>query len=154
MKVLGLDLSTVSTGYCVIDTNKILTYGVIRPPSNKDFIDRIIFIEKEIKELIKAKSVEYVCIEELSSMRSASTTKKLAALQGHIEIQLRKKDILVVTVRPSEWRKNKIKGRKREELKNNAIKYVKDKYDLIVNDDEADAICIAEFGSEIDIEEE
>ena len=154
MKVLGLDLSTVSTGYCVIDNNKILTYGVIRPPSNKDFIDRIIFIEKEIKELIKAKSIEYVCIEELSSMRSASTTKKLAALQGHIEIQLRKKDILVVTVRPSEWRKNKIKGRKREELKNNAIKYVKDKYDLIVNDDEADAICIAEFGSEIDIEEE
>ena len=154
MKVLGLDLSTVSTGYCVIDNNKILTYGVIRPPSNKDFIDRIIFIEKEIKELIKAKSIEYVCIEELSSMRSASTTKKLAALQGHIEIQLRKKDMLVVTARPSEWRKNKIKGRKREELKNNAIKYVKDKYDLIVNDDEADAICIAEFGSEIDIEEE
>lgn len=154
MKVLGLDLSTVSTGYCVIDNNKILTYGVIRPPSNKDFVDRIIFIEKEIKELIKAKSVEYVCIEELSSMRSASTTKKLAALQGHIEIQLRKKDMLVVTARPSEWRKNKIKGRKREELKNNAIKYVKDKYDLIVNDDEADAICIAEFGSEIDIEEE
>lgn len=154
MKVLGLDLSTVSTGYCVIDNNKILTYGVIRPPSNKDFVDRIIFIEKEIKELIKAKSIEYVCIEELSSMRSASTTKKLAALQGHIEIQLRKKDMLVVTARPSEWRKNKIKGRKREELKNNAIKYVKDKYDLIVNDDEADAICIAEFGSEIDIEEE
>lgn len=154
MKVLGLDLSTVSTGYCVIDNNKILTYGVIKPASEQDFIDRIIFIEKEIKELIKAKLVEYVCIEELSSMRSASTTKKLAALQGHIEIELRKKDMLVVTVRPSEWRKNKIKGRKREELKNNAIKYVKDKYGLIVNDDEADAICIAEFGSEIDIEED
>lgn len=133
MKVLGLDLSTTSTGYCVYDNeklnygyiqypkNKIIAYGVIKPPKKQDAIDRIIFIEEEIKELIKAKEVEYVCIEELSSMRGASTTKVLATLQGHIEVELRKREMLVVKCRPSEWRKNRVKGRTRQELKSSAI---------------------------------
>lgn len=165
MKVLGLDLSTTSTGYCVYDNekvnygyiqypkNKILTYGVIKPSKKQDAIDRIIYIEKEIKELIIAKEVEYVCIEELSSMRGASTTKVLATLQGHLEVELRKKEMLVTKCRPSEWRKCKVKGRTRQELKSSAIEYIKNKYNLEVNDDEADAICIAEYGSNLEIEE-
>ena len=165
MKVLGLDLSTTSTGYCIYDNekvdygyiqhpkNKILSYGVIKPSKKQDAIDRIIYIEKEIKELIIAKEVEYVCIEELSSIRGASTTKVLATLQGHLEVELRKKDMLVIKCRPSEWRKGKVKGRTRRELKSSAIEYIKNKYDLVVNDDEADAICIAEYGSNLEIEE-
>lgn len=165
MKVLGLDLSTTSTGYCVYDNekinygyiqcpkNKILAYGVIKPPKKQDAIDRIIYIEKEIKEIIIAKEVEYVCIEELSSMRGASTAKVLATLQGHIEVELRKKDMLVIKCRPSEWRKGKVKGRTRQELKSSAIEYVNKKYKLKVNDDEADAICVAEYGSELEVKE-
>lgn len=153
MKILGLDTSTTSTGYCVMEDNKILAYGVIKPKKSLDVIDRIIYIEKEIKELIIAKEVEYVCIEELSSMRGASTTKVLATLQGHIEVELRKKDMLVIKCRPSEWRKGKVKGRTRQELKSSAIEYIKNKYNLEVNDDEADAICIAEYGSNLEIEE-
>ena len=153
MKILGLDTSTTSTGYCVMEDNKILAYGVIKPKKSLDVIDRIIYIEKEIKELIIAKEVEYVCIEELSSMRGASTTKVLATLQGHLEVELRKKEMLVTKCRPSEWRKGKVKGRTRQELKSSAIEYIKNKYDLVVNDDEADAICIAEYGSNLEIEE-
>ena len=153
MKILGLDTSTTSTGYCVMEDNKILSYGVIKPSKKQDAIDRIIYIEKEIKELIIAKEVEYVCIEELSSMRGASTTKVLATLQGHLEVELRKKEMLVTKCRPSEWRKGKVKGRTRQELKSSAIEYIKNKYNLEVNDDEADAICIAEYASNLEIEE-
>lgn len=153
MKILGLDTSTTSTGYCVMEDNKILAYGVIKPKKSLDVIDRIIYIEKEIKELIIAKEVEYVCIEELSSMRGASTTKVLATLQGHLEVELRKKEMLVTKCRPSQWRKGKVKGRTRQELKSSAIEYIKNKYNLEVNDDEADAICIAEYGSNLEIEE-
>lgn len=153
MKVLGLDTSTTSTGYCVMEDNKILAYGVIKPKKSLDAIDRIIYIEKEIKSIIKAKSVEYVCIEDLVSFRNAYATKGLAGLLMHIQIELRKSDMLVITVRPSEWRKGKVKGRTRQKLKSSAIEYIKNKYDLVVNDDEADAICIAEYGSELEIEE-
>ena len=153
MKILGLDTSTTSTGYCVMEDNKILAYGVIKPKKSLDVIDRIIYIENEIKSIIKAKSVEYVCIEDLVSFRNAYATKGLAGLLMHIQIELRKRDMLVITVRPSEWRKGIVKGRIRQELKSSAIEYIKNKYDLEVNDDEADAICIAEYGSNLEIEE-
>lgn len=153
MKILGLDTSTTSTGYCVMEDNKILAYGVIKPKKSLDVIDRIIYIEKEIKSIIKAKSVEYVCIEDLVSFRNAYATKGLAGLLMHIQIELRKRNMLVITVRPSEWRKGIVKGRIRQELKSSAIEYIKNKYDLEVNDDEADAICIAEYGSNLEIEE-
>ena len=45
-----------------------------------------------------------------------------------------------------------IKGRVRSEYKENAILHIKEKYNKIVSDDEADAICIAEFGNTLDIE--
>lgn len=44
-------------------------------------------------------------------------------------------------------------GKTRKEMKESAIKYINSKYRLEVNDDEADAICIAEYGSNLEVEE-
>ena len=86
--------------------------------------------------------------------RSATTTKALSGLLYDLLVEFRKKELLVVQARPSEWRsKCGIKGKCREELKNNAINHVKTVYNIDVNDDEADAICIAEYGSKLKIEE-
>ena len=152
MKILGLDTSTTSTGYCVMEDGKILAYGVIKPPKAFDVIDRIIYIEDEIKSIIKAKKVEYVCIEDLVYFRNAYSTKGLAGLLMHIQIELRKKDMLVVTVRPTEWRKGIIKGRTRKEQKDSAMRYVLEKYDLYVEEDEADAILVARYGDMLEKE--
>ena len=152
MKVLGLDTSTTSTGYCVMEDNKILAYGVIKPKKSLDVIDRIIYIEKEIKELIIAKEVEYVCIEDLVSFRNAYATKGLAGLLMHIQIELRKKDMLVITVRPTEWLKGIVKGKTRAEQKASGKEYVLEKYGLNVGDDEADAILVARYGDMLEKE--
>ena len=152
MKILGLDTSTTSTGYCVMEDNKILAYGVIKPKKSLDVIDRIIYIEKEIKELIIAKEVEYVCIEDLVSFRNAYATKGLAGLLMHIQIELRKKDMLVITVRPTEWRKGIVKGKTRAEQKASGKEYVLEKYGLNVGDDEADAILVARYGDMLEKE--
>ncbi|MGE9950112.1 hypothetical protein [Coprococcus catus] len=52
------------------------------------------------------------------------------------------------TIRPSSWRKainlKQNKNIKREQLKQEAIDYVKEKYNIEVNDDIADAICIGD----------
>ena len=154
MKVLGLDTSTTSTGYAVLDGLKLISYGTIKTPKEGDLLDKIIYIEEHIKQIIKAKEVEFIVVEDLAVTRSASTTKALAGLLYHLLTEFRKRDMLVVQVRPSEWRKVcKIKGKCRKELKENAIKYVKNKYNIKVCDDEADAICIAEYGNSLEIEE-
>lgn len=152
MTILALDTSTRSTGYCVMADKHIQAYGTIVPPKRFELLDRIIFIEKEIKELIYAKSVEFVAIEELVSFRNASSTRALLGLLMHLQIELKKKNVLTMLTRPSEWRKScGISGKRREEYKANAIKHVKDVYNLNVNDDEADAICIAEWASGLEV---
>lgn len=152
MIILGLDTSTTSTGWCIMEDNIVLAYGVIKPPKKFDVLDRIIYIEDEIKALIKAKKVEYVCIEDLVSFRNAFSTKGLAGLLMHIQIELRKRNILTILVRPSEWRKGIVKGRTRAEQKESSIDYVRQEYGIEASDDEADAILVARYGDRLEKE--
>lgn len=153
MKILGLDTSTTSTGYAVLDNEKLISYGTIKSPKKADLLDKIIYIEEHIKQIIKAKEVDFIVIEDLAVTRSASTTKALAGLLYHLLTEFRKRELLVVQTRPSTWRSVcGIKGKCRKELKENAIQHVKDVYNIDVNDDEADAICIAEFGNSLEVE--
>lgn len=152
MIILGLDTSTTSTGWCIMENNEVLAYGVIKPPKKFNVLERIIYIEDEIKALIKAKKVEYVCIEDLVSFRNAFSTKGLAGLLMHIQIELRKREMLTILVRPSEWRKGIVKGRTRTEQKQSSIDCVKSEYNLDVTDDEADAILIARYGDMLEKE--
>lgn len=141
MRILGLDTSTTSTGYAVLDNEKLISYGTIKTPKKADLIDKIIFIEEHIKQIIKAKKVEFIVIEDLAMTRSAATTKALSGLLYDLLVEFRKREMLVIAVRPSQWRKVcNIKGKKREELKQAAITFVKNEYKLDVTDDEADAI--------------
>lgn len=145
MRVLGLDTSTSATGWCVMENNVILAYGVIKPPKKLNSIEKIIYIENEVKSILKAKSVECVGIEELVTFRSAKTTRILQGLISHLEVELTKREILTILVRPSVWRKGIVKGRKREELKESSKAYVLENYGLNVSDDESDAILIARY---------
>lgn len=154
MRILGLDTSTTSTGYAVFDDEKLISYGTIKTPKKADLLDKIIYIEEQIKQIMKAKKVEFIVIEELAVMRSANTTRALAGLLYHLLVEFRKRELLTVKVRPSEWRSvSGIKGKGRKELKDNAIAYVKSKYGIDVNDDEADAILIARYGTTLEVEE-
>lgn len=153
MKILGLDTSTTSTGYAVLDNEKLISCGTIKTPKKADLLDKIIYIEEHVKQIIKAKEVDFIVIEDLAVTRSASTTKALAGLLYHLLTEFRKRELLVVQARPSEWRKVcGIKGKCRKELKENAIQHVKNVYNINVNDDEADSICIAEFGNSLEVE--
>ena len=70
--------------------------------------------------------------------------KTLTKQLGIIENDMYEKEIEVFTVLPSEWRKTcGVKGRKREEQKENAIKFVSEKFGLDVSENVAEAICIA-----------
>lgn len=151
MTVLGLDTSTTSTGFAVIENGKLISYGTIEPPKKIDLLDRILYIEEYIKQIIKAKDVDYVVMEQLTVMRSANTTRVLAGMLYHLLLEFRKRDLLTILVRPSEWRGHcHIKGRTRAEVKAGAMKYIIEKYGVDANEDEADAICIAEYGSKIE----
>ena len=153
IKIMGLDTSTTSTGYAIIENNKILKSGTVKPNKKLDSIERIICIEKEIKRLYDEFKPDFIVIEEMVAFRNANSMRILIGLIYHMIIEFEKKEALVVPVRPSEWRKVcGIKGKNRGELKENAIKYIYEKYNKKVEEDEAEAVCIAEYGLSLEVE--
>jgi crossover junction endodeoxyribonuclease RuvC len=158
MVILGIDSSTTSTGWGVIDTKfenelRLVDFGVIKPPK-VETIDRIIYISRELRGILQDFKPELIVIEEMNVTRNMRTIRTLAGLLTEIEVMLRNRQALYVKMTPSEWRKKvgiKCKN-DREMLKKASIEYVLEKYNEKVTDDEADAICIAEAGSEVEVE--
>lgn len=159
MVIFGIDSSTTSTGWGVIDTKfenelRLVDYGSIKPPKQLETIDRIIYISRELKRILQDFKPELIVIEEMNVTRNMNTIRALVGLLTEIEVMLRNRQTLYVKLTPSEWRKKvgiKCKN-DREMLKKASIEYVREKYNEKVTDDEADAICIAEAGSKVEIE--
>ena len=151
MIVMGIDSSTTSTGYCILDNeaNKIISVGCIKPNKKLSTIERIIYIEKELKAVWKQYEPEYILIEELVTFRNSNVSRILIGLIQHLVIEFTKYNALIVLVRPTEWRKGKLKSKYREDLKLESKEYVKNKYEIEVNDDESDAVLISEFKVEV-----
>ena len=147
MKILSLDLSTKSTGWCIGQNQSIISHGCITA-SSKDVIKRIIKMRDELSKIIKDNKIQKIIMQQVRLQLSSHTSKILMWLQGIITMTTYEINPKIEWdfIGPSTWRAAlKIKqgpGIKRNDLKSQDIQYVKNKYNIIVNDDEADAICI------------
>ena len=151
--ILSLDLSTKSTGYALWENNKLIDYGLITA-SSTDLIKRIKKITEELSNILKAKlanySIEKVIVEEVrpeNGLQNIQTHRALMWLQGSIAIMIHDEyNLSLEYIYPNEWRsKCGIKtgaGVKREALKKKDIDFVKNNFNIDVNDDIADAIGI------------
>lgn len=101
-----------------------------------------------IWDLLEILSPNVLYIEETYTAANPQTTKVLTRLQGVVYAWCMVNDCDFNTIRPSSWRRQlnftQGKGVKRNQLKEQSIKYVLDKYKFNVEDDVADAICIGD----------
>ena len=147
MKLLALDLSTKSSGWAFGEDQKLESFGCLTAKA-KDVEKRIIQMRQAISNLILNNKPDKVIMQQVRPQVNSHTNKVLMWLQAIVVIALYEIDpkIQVQFVGASEWRAIiKIKqGRsiKRDQVKLYDIQYVKNKYNLTVNDDTADAICI------------
>ena len=147
MKILTLDLSTHSSGFCAGQDEKIQQHGYITA-SQKDVVKRIIKMRNQIGKIIQKHNPIKIVMEQVRPQVNSHTNKVLMWLQAAIVIaayEINPK-IECKFINASEWRAAiKIKqgrGIKRDEVKSRDIQYVQSKYNIKVNDDQADAICI------------
>lgn len=155
MRVLAIDPSINKTGWAVVEDGQVITYGTIKTTAKQENLDRIIYIARELKMIFASKECEFAVIEKLLVFRgnSAKTIEVLMGLYYYINCEFRKRNWLVVEVAPTTWKKHcKIEGKKRAEQKMNSIKHVKKLHKLKVTDDEADAICLGEYGCNLMLE--
>ena len=163
MNILGLDLSTKSSGWAYFENGELKTHGCITSAST-DLIKRIHIMTNSIKDiLIENPNINKLIIEEVRpeggyGVGNQKTHKALMYLQAAIEFLVHDEfpKVGIEYIYPSSWRatlgiKNG-RGIKRTTLKEADIAFVKNKYNIDVNDDEADAICIglAQFSKEVE----
>ena len=83
MKILSLDLSTKSTGWCIGQNQFIISHGCITA-SSKDVMKRIIKMRDELSKIIKNNNIQKIIMEQVRQQYSSHTSKILMWLQATI----------------------------------------------------------------------
>lgn len=150
MNILSIDASTKSTGYAIYKHNKLISYDCIKTTSSQLF-NRINKMVIEIQKILfENPDIDYVVLQQVrqEGFMNIKTYKALMYLQGCIGKMIYDnfKHIQMDFLYPSAWRKvcqiKQGRGVKRNQQKKNDIQWVKDNFNIQVNDDIADAIGI------------
>lgn len=145
--ILGLDVSSVATGYCVMNnTGDLIDYGVIRPKS-KIYENRLQEIYHRLRNIISTyHEVDDAYIESVFTCKNANTTIKLAQVRGVAILACMDKGIAIHDVAPTLVKKHL--GNAKADKKY-IIEKINSLYDLSITDDNiADAIAISRYGYE------
>lgn len=154
MITIAIDASTKSTGVAVFQDKELVEkYNFINNANG--VLKRIKFMTDKIEEVYKEYRLEKVQIvmeqvipdnlNDAKWTRNQNTFKALFYLQAAIVLMFDHYNLDVELVGASTWRKwcgIKQGGANRETLKFRDIEFVKKNYNIEVNDDIADAICI------------
>lgn len=148
MKVLALDLSTKSSGWAVFEDTTLLDSGCISA-SSTNVLNRIEKIIKELRIIFDKYKPDNIIVEEVlpeDVKHNQVVFKALMYLQAAVALEFNKDNKKLEFFVSSEWRKicgiHTGRGVKRDSLKTADMQFVHDTYNLDVNDDIADAICI------------
>lgn len=150
MNLIAIDGSTKSSGIAIYKHNKLQQTECIKATSS-DLFNRIKKMVLQIdKILVQNPDLEYLVLEQVrqDGFKNIKTYKALMYLQGCIMLLVHQKHkhIEVQFLYPSEWRKvcqiKQGRGVQRTSQKQNDIQWVKENFNLQVNDDIADAIGI------------
>lgn len=143
----SLDVSTKQTGFSVFVNGKYKESYLLNHSDNKDTESRMVEMATDIIDNLNKYKPIIVSIEDTYCGNNAAGMKKLSRLQGVVYGWCLCNDADFNLYLPSSWRKefgDLFKGKKRAECKQLAIEYIKNKYNIDVNDDEAEAILIGE----------
>lgn len=145
MITLALDASSTCTGWSFFEDGQYIKSGFIDLKKDKNSEHRLYEMAKEITDLISYFKPHKIILEDTYSSPNVQTLKTLANLAGAIKFYCYLHKIEVEMIMPSAWRKYlKIqeKGAKRNELKNKALNLVNEQLGLLLEEDQAEAVCI------------
>jgi Holliday junction resolvasome RuvABC endonuclease subunit len=165
-KVLGIDASTNSFAFCLMDEKKPVKWGEI-DFQGSDVYERILDAKQKIKAFKNQLDMDFVVIEAAISVKSVATGMKMAYVFGAIMGELLSENVNVVEVHPITWQSylgnknynkaekdairaefpdksdNWIKGKIRERRKQRTIEFARNLGIQTESDNVADAAGIA-----------
>lgn len=147
MKTLAFDQATQKTGYAFFDEENLTEYGFINLTKEKNYDLRMPQMLLEIYALIEKYHPDRVILENVAMQKSAGSLIKVTCILGGVLGYCYEHNYNVEVISPSSWRKAlgfKQGSAMRGNLKEQAQHFVRKSFEkeLVVTEDEADAICI------------
>jgi Holliday junction resolvasome RuvABC endonuclease subunit len=149
---LGLDMATHNSGVALFSSDKKLIEHINIYGGDGDIIERCKCIYDQLdKFLDKYNNITYVAIEDTllnKFVPNLNTCRDLITLKGWIQSLLYKHKLPFDIWTPNEWKSkvdvfNGPEGKTRAIQKQRAINLVKSVFNIEVDDNQADAICLA-----------
>lgn len=146
MTILALDQSSRTSGYSVFQDDSLIDYGHWTFSDN-DIAVRIHSLCQQIQKKIDQYKPDIIVFENIALERGdVLTFQKLAQVQGAIMLQCKLNKLGYKCIPVATWRAKchhlKGNGKNRDTQKKIAQEWVKQKFNKICTEDEADAICI------------
>lgn len=143
----GLDISSKKTGICKLVNGNLKDFDLLNCSDIRDSSQRVDEMAREIIKKLNYYSPTILVVEDTWNKNNVQTTKMLSELIGVAKGWAITNKCCWNKLLPSEWRKYcgiEQGHKKRPELKQASIDYVKEKYNIEVNDDVADSIAMAD----------
>lgn len=148
-RVIAFDQATENFGLSIFDDGKLVYYKLFT--FTGALPNRLSKIRRMIDEIVaKQWKPDYIVFEDIQYQNGYITFKTLAMLLGIVTEACQSNDIPYECVSPNVWRKYAgTCGKTRQEEKILSIAIVKEKYNVSVVDDVAEAILIGRYGAAI-----
>ena len=172
-RVLGIDASTNSIAFCLMENNKPLKWGKINL-EGEDIYEKIYDAKNKMSMMLDELKSDYIVVEGAILVRSPDAVIILSYVYGVVIAELMSTGAKVITISPSAWQayignKNPTKEEKaairlknpgyadswyknqlRNMRKQRTVDYFNKKYAIDINDfDVADAFGIAHYSNEV-----
>lgn len=170
-RVLGIDASTNSIAFCLMENDVPLKWGKINLAGN-DIYEKIYDAKVKMSVMLDELQADYIAVEGAVLVRSADAVIKLSYVYGVVIAELMSTGAKVITISPTSWQayignKNPTKEEKagirlanpgyaeswyknqlRNMRKQRTADYFNNKYNLSVSDfDVADSFGIAHYAN-------
>ena len=170
-KVLGIDASTNSVAFCLMDNGTPIKWGKIEFVGS-DIYEKIYDAKVKVHAMLNELKADYIAVEGAVLVRSPDAVIKLSYVYGVVIAELMSTGSKVTTISPTAWQafignKNPTKAEKeklraenpgyadswyknkmRNIRKQRTVNWVKDKFDINLTDfDVADSFGISYYAS-------
>lgn len=144
-RIVAFDQATEKFGVSIFDDGKLTYYHLYI--FQGDVTTRLVKIFNFITEVvIKEWKPDFIVMEDIQYQNGILTYKILAMLLGILQMSCRLHDINYEVVSPNVWRKYAgTCGKTRKEEKLLSVAIVREKYNINVSDDVAEAILIGRY---------
>jgi len=172
-RVLGIDASTNSVAFCLMEDDVPIKWGKIEL-SGSDIYEKIYDAKRKMSMMLDELKADYIVVEGAILVRSPDAVIKLSYVYGVVIAELMSTGATVITISPTAWQayignKNPTKADKealkikspgytdswyknqiRNMRKQRTVDYFNDKYGLKLDDfDVADSFGIAHYANKV-----